>query len=393
METLQLLGLNIDGDNNPQKEFFIKDIIDCLTKIKTDLTAQIAPCDHSNKHLLDIYHEIKLLFSSPAKNIRPILILLCSKLIEKTSKINNDSKDQNKILVSVISEYIHCASLIHDDIIDDSSLRRGKQTVHKNIGNKSAILTGDLIYSRACELIATSGNIQLLQIFAHSINQMSKAELIQMNSLNTICSESTYFDIIYGKTAALIAASTASAALDLDQKLINLNENNHKKSKCDIFTDINTNHLPWYFKSNYKDYNYKYYVKILWKFGYFLGLSYQIIDDYLDYFGTAHHMKKNCFNDLYQARPTLALIDVFNRSDTKNKLKLKNIIKNPKINFDLNKKYLLELFEAFNTKKNCLELSRHYTNKAIQIINDNFEDSQAKTSLISLSTNLLKRIN
>ena len=351
-----------------------------LELVKTGLVEKLHLCSNSLDHNYINDHLHKLLRSS-AKHLRPLLIIISCELL-------NYRKHQH-ILLGVIAEYIHCASLIHDDVVDQGIIRRGMDSTNLTLGNKKAVLVGDLLYSIACELISTTQDYRYLQIFANAIKMMANAELSQLHSNNTIISEQKYYQILFGKTASLIAACTTSCGILSD----NLHQKNNYPGTSHRFSVMIDSYLiPKYLQQP----DFSSTSKILWQYGYLLGIAFQIIDDYLDYFGESKNLGKQCFSDLRHGKPTLGLIYAYQLSDYNQKKQIKNIIENPcpsESKFELNIKFISELFDKFQIKKKCIEKAQLFTNEACKTIEDNFPSSPAKDILILLTNRLLNRIN
>ena len=140
------------------------------------------------------------------KRIRPALYYLCSKLLGYQGPYLDE--------IAAVGELVHTASLLHDDVVDSSTLRRGLTTANTTWGDQSAVLVGDLIYSRASELMASAGNMEIVATFAKAIRLMSEGELLQLeNAYNIAMPKQAYFRIVECKTATLIAAVCRSAGL------------------------------------------------------------------------------------------------------------------------------------------------------------------------------------
>ena len=155
------------------------------------------------------------LFSNPGKMIRPALYLLCCKLV--------DYSGPHKIAMAAVTEFVHNASLLHDDVIDNSTLRRNKPTANSIWGDESAILFGDLIYARASEMMAETSNLKVVASFARAIRIMSETELLQLeHNFNFNIEEATYLRILYGKTAVLIGTACQCAGLLADSSAAQL---------------------------------------------------------------------------------------------------------------------------------------------------------------------------
>ena len=199
------------------------------------------------------------------KRIRPLLVLLMAGAI---GKINNSHRQ-----FSAVVEFIHTATLLHDDVVDVSTLRRGRETANAKWGNAPSVLVGDFIYSRAFQLMVRMGNMDIMRLMADTTNLVAEGEVLQLeNAGNPDTSENAYFEVIKRKTAALFQAATEGAAF-----LSGLNPEG--VAAC-------------------KDY------------GYHLGMAFQLIDDMLDYSGQPEQMGKHIGDDLAEGKPTLPLIRV-----------------------------------------------------------------------------------
>jgi octaprenyl-diphosphate synthase len=199
------------------------------------------------------------------KRIRPLLVLLMAGAI---GKIDNSHRQ-----FSAVVEFIHTATLLHDDVVDVSTLRRGRETANAKWGNAPSVLVGDFIYSRAFQLMVRMGNLDIMRLMADTTNLVAEGEVLQLeNAGNPDTSEHAYFEVIKRKTAALFQAATEGAAL-----LSGLTPEGVAACK---------------------------------NYGYHLGMAFQLIDDMLDYSGKPEQMGKHIGDDLAEGKPTLPLIRV-----------------------------------------------------------------------------------
>lgn len=231
-----------------------------LHDVKTLESNLIEYLKTTNKPINDILHHI---FSNGGKRIRPTIFLLCANFL--------GYNDANKFPIAAVCEYIHTASLLHDDVIDNSTLRRNKPTVNSIWGDETAVLAGDLIYSTACRLMVKTKNLDLIDTFAECIRFMSECELYQLEMLwNSDILESEYDHLISGKTAILFEASakTVGYLANASQEIIHL----------------------------------------LSEFGKNLGMAFQISDDCLDYTATQEIAGKPTSADILEGKITLPLI-------------------------------------------------------------------------------------
>ena len=194
------------------------------------------------------------------KRFRPLLVLL--------SALANGYKGADHTKMAVIVEFIHTATLLHDDVVDVASLRRGRQTANIQWGNAPSVLVGDFLYSRAFQLLVQVADMSIMRVMADTTNVISEGEVKQMsNAGNAELTEITYRDVIYRKTAKLFEAACRVGAI-----LANVEE-----------TDM-------------------------LEFGKHLGMAFQITDDLLDYQGTREVIGKNIGSDLAEGKMTLPLI-------------------------------------------------------------------------------------
>lgn len=225
----------------------------------------------------------KYITESEGKRIRPLIVLLITQAL--------GYKKLNHILLSVVIEFIHTATLLHDDVVDESSKRRGKITTNIQWGNKTAILVGDFLYSRAFQIMTKIKNQKILNIIAKTTNIIAEGEVLQLLSQNNEnITELEYLNIIYRKTAILFetAASTSAILTKCSQK---------------IYENIS-------------------------KYGKHLGMAYQLVDDLLDYTSQEEKFGKVLGNDLKEGKTTLPLIYLINTCSKNEKKIIKNILQN-----------------------------------------------------------------
>ena len=203
------------------------------------------------------------IISAGGKRLRPVILLLtCGAL--------NYQHDRKYSLAAVV-EFIHTATLLHDDVVDESTLRRGRPTANENFGNPASVLVGDFLYSRAFQMMVDAGSMRIMQVLADATNVIAEGEVLQlMNMHDASLDETAYLRVIRSKTAKLFEASSRLAAI-LAQTSPELEE------ACA-------------------------------EYGQALGTAFQVIDDVLDYEGNAAEMGKNLGDDLREGKATLPLI-------------------------------------------------------------------------------------
>lgn len=216
---------------------------------------------HSNVPLVEnIGHYI---VDAGGKRLRPLLVLLAAR--------SCGVEDQRHIPMAAVIEFIHTATLLHDDVVDMSTLRRGRPTVNAEWNNPSSVLVGDFIYSRAFQILVQIGDMRIMEIMADTTNRIAEGEVLQLISKSNIqANEETYMQVIQSKTAILFQAAAQCAAI-----------------LADVPDDLE---------------------KTLMAFGNHLGIAFQLVDDALDYDGDADTMGKNVGDDLAEGKPTLPLI-------------------------------------------------------------------------------------
>ncbi|MGJ3493136.1 polyprenyl synthetase family protein [Piscirickettsia salmonis] len=201
--------------------------------------------------------------TNTGKRLRPLLVLLSAKAVNYTGT--------HHIKLAAVIEFIHNATLLHDDVVDESDLRRGNKTANLVWGNAASILVGDFLYSRAFQLMTEVSIMQVMQVLANATNQIAEGEVLQlMHCNNPETSEQDYYQVIERKTATLFAAACKLGAII-----------NHQDSKIE---------------------------NALGHYGLHLGNAFQIIDDVLDYSADSNTMGKNLGDDLAEGKPTLPLI-------------------------------------------------------------------------------------
>lgn len=197
------------------------------------------------------------------KRLRPLLVLLVAKSL--------GYKGHQHVNLAAIIEFIHTATLLHDDVVDISSLRRGRATANAKWGNAPSVLVGDFLYSRAFQMMVAIQNMDIMAILSDTTNVISEGEVQQLvNAKDPEVDEQNYLGVIHKKTAALFEAACETGAV-----IAGASEIQRKQAK---------------------------------QYGYHIGMAFQLIDDALDYHGSAEELGKNVGDDLAEGKPTLPLI-------------------------------------------------------------------------------------
>ena len=220
---------------------------------------------------------------SGGKRLRPLLLILAANAL--------NYQGNSHIKAAVIIEFIHTATLLHDDVVDESQLRRGKDTANNVFGNAASVLTGDFLYSRAFQIMVELKQMPIMQILADATNKIAEGEVLQLlNCNNPNISEAQYMEVIYCKTAKLFEAACEVASII---------------SQCD---------QP--------------YQQALAIYGRHLGNAFQIADDVLDYVSDAKTMGKNIGDDLNEGKTTLPIIYALQNTSLNNSKLIKQAIEN-----------------------------------------------------------------
>ncbi|MGE5155765.1 MAG: polyprenyl synthetase family protein [Bdellovibrio bacteriovorus] len=201
--------------------------------------------------------------NSGGKRLRPLAVLLASRACGYSGSHHVD--------LAAVVEFIHTATLLHDDVVDESELRRNRETANVVWGNEASVLVGDFLYSRAFEMMVDVGSMRVMEILAHATNRIAEGEVLQLlNTRDPDTDESRYMEVIERKTATLFEAGTRLGAVLAES--------------------------PDYIEEAMAAYGLK------------LGIAFQLIDDALDYSADPAEMGKNLGDDLQEGKPTLPVI-------------------------------------------------------------------------------------
>ena len=287
-------------------------------KIEKDLQDLEKSLNKSLKSKINLATEISsYTISSGGKRIRPLLSIFIARCL------NYSGKELIKLCTAI--ELLHTATLIHDDVVDESDTRRGKPSVNKKWDIMHSVLVGDFVYSKAFQNMSSLKNPEIIKVLANSTNMISEGEVMQLSLKASFLSEKDYFQIISNKTAELFKASAVSAAL---------------------LSDASTEELKF--------------VKHL---AFSLGIIFQINDDILDYFGDSQRTGKQIGQDLSEGKITLPLIKTYNLSSTKEKKIIKNSLGNStKKNITLIK----NLIQSSGALKEVLDIRDKYYKTCIR---------------------------
>ena len=271
------------------------------------------------------------------------LLTLCS------AKLCGYSKGTRDINLAACVELIHSATLMHDDVIDDGSVRRGKKTLNKKWGNHSSVLVGDYLLSRCFEMMVEDGNIEVLKLLSSTSSIIAQGEVLQLQHKGEVdMLEETYLKIISSKTAELFAAATKVGAI--------LSGTRNKDKEA----------LEFYGRN--------------------LGLTFQIADDTLDYNSETNLFGKKIGKDFFEGKITLPIILLFQKASSKEKVILKEIfLKKERNENDFIK--IISLIKKYDVIKSCYQKAYHYINLASNSLSvfDNCEEKNILDNLTSFS--------
>jgi len=260
--------------------------IDTIADIRALVAEDFAAVDRLINEQLDsnvplIKQICQHLIHSGGKRLRPLLVLLVANAL--------GYEGEKHIAIAAIIEFIHTATLLHDDVIDGSKLRRGSDTANTVWGNAPSILTGDFLYTRTFQMLADMGDLEVFRILSGITNIIPEGEMIQlMNRNDPTISEENYMNVIRCKTAALFEAATRLAAIISDKK----------------------------------------YGDAMAQFGSHLGIAFQLVDDALDYSGNSEALGKNVGDDLAEGKATLPLIYALKHANSSEKSVIEHAIRN-----------------------------------------------------------------
>lgn len=270
------------------------------------------------------------------KRLRPMLLLLVAKALGPMS-------DYHLLLAAVI-EFIHTATLLHDDVVDESELRRGKESANAVWGNAASVLVGDYLYSRAFEMMVRTGNMRVMEILSKTTTAIAEGEVLQLlNCNNPETTEAKYLEVIARKTAILFSAATRLGAV-----LSNVDNETEEK---------------------------------LAAYGQHLGIAFQLIDDALDYKASQEDLGKNLGDDLAEGKPTLPLIYAIQNSSAEEAAIIIAAIKDGNREAFNDVYAIVQRTQAIAYTEQCAEAQAL---KAIDAL-ANLPESDYKTALIQLA--------
>ena len=271
------------------------------------------------------------------KRIRPLIAVLAARSL--------GFNDQKAITCATFVEFIHTASLLHDDVVDESDMRRGRATANAEFGNAASVLVGDFIYTRAFQLVAQLESLKILRIMADATNVLAEGEVQQLMNVNDPeTSEANYMRVIYSKTARLFEVAGQSAAI-----IAGATEAQEKA---------------------------------LQDYGRYLGTAFQLVDDVLDYSANAQALGKNVGDDLAEGKPTLPLLHAMRHGNAQQSALIREAIEQGGKREAIDE--VLAIMAEHKSLDYAMERAKQEAQKAVEAISI-LPESEYKQALISLA--------
>jgi octaprenyl-diphosphate synthase len=287
---------------------------------------------------------VTYIIKSGGKRVRPVLVMLCSKLCGYRGK--------KHIPYAAIIEFIHTATLLHDDVVDNAKTRRGLSTVNTVWGNEPSVLVGDFLYSRSFELMSRDGNNEILKTISQVTTALSEGEILEIVKTADIeTTEKDYYEIIGNKTAVLFGAACEIGAI--------LGSRSASERKA------------------------------LKNFGYNLGIAFQLMDDVLDYTSYNDVLGKRVGTDLKEGKVTLPLIYVLENTGGKYKAYIEKVVTKQRIT-KRDFERVRSIIEKTGGISYTLTATEDHLKKAKKYL-DIFPSSRYKTALLELADYMLRR--
>lgn len=282
------------------------------------------------------------IISAGGKRLRPALLLLCS------GAIGSAHRDRHG--VAAVVEFIHTATLLHDDVVDESTLRRGRATANEAFGNAASVLVGDFLYSRAFQMMVATDNMRVMQILSEATNVIAEGEVMQLlNMRDATLDEAGYLDVIRSKTAKLFEASARLAAVLPD--------------------------APQTWENACATY------------GQAIGTAFQVIDDVLDYEGDASNMGKNLGDDLREGKVTLPVIAALREADPGEQSIIQEAIEAGQLERLAD---IVDIVKRRGGLQTARQAAMHEAQRAATAL-DVLPDNAYRRALLQLTTDLLQR--
>lgn len=286
----------------------------------------------------------KYIISAGGKRLRPALLLLISNAIGYSGS--------HRYTLAAVVEFIHTATLLHDDVVDESTLRRGRHTANQLFGNAASVLVGDFLYSRAFQMMVEAGQMRIMEILAAATNTIAEGEVLQlMNMHDSNLNEADYLKVIRSKTAKLFEASARLAPV--------------LAGAGPILEDVCA------------------------RYGQALGTAFQVIDDVLDYEGDASVLGKNLGDDLKEGKVTLPIIFALQKTQGNQRALLVQAIEHA---HDANLAEILAIIQASGALEDAKSAAWKEAQRAVEAARE-LPVNEYSTALIELASSLQYREN
>ncbi len=312
----------------------IQDVLDLIADDKQAVDRLIQARLASNVVLIDqISHYI---INSGGKRLRPVLVLLAARAL--------GYQGPHHIDLAAVIEFIHTATLLHDDVVDASELRRGKQSANAVFGNEASVLVGDFLYSRAFQMMVDVGSMRVMQILSDATNTIAEGEVLQLlNCHDPDTTEQRYMDVIHYKTAKLFEAASQLGAVLAGRPAAE--------------------------------------EQAMARYGMHLGTAFQLVDDVLDYSASSEQLGKNIGDDLAEGKPTLPLIYAMRQGTPAQAALIRSAIENG------GRDNMMEITAAIESTGAIAYTSRSARQEADRALAElaNFPDSPYKQALVALA--------
>ena len=323
-----------------------------INTIRKPIESELAEFNEFVKHNFSaddglIAEMLEYVLSSRGKGIRPILVMLSAAM----NSANEGRFGKRTFLAAMLVEMIHVASLIHDDVIDESDMRRGRASVNSRWQSRNAVIVGDYILAKNMDLGLSSGQFDLVSHIIKSMTTLCEGELIQSDHASKLdTSREAYFDIIYKKTASLLSVSASAGALSVGASAAN--------------------------------------VSAMRQFGEAVGIAFQIRDDILDYTPTADTGKPSN-NDLRERKITLPLIEVLESISEEERSEILSLVERCATDDSCVEKVQQRVVEAGGIEAATATL-KSYLQRAMSILGD-YEDTPYRQALLDLCAYIAER--
>jgi octaprenyl-diphosphate synthase len=300
----------------------------------------------------DLYSNVPLIqkvseyvISSGGKRIRPMLLILSAYL--------SGYRGNRQVLIASVIEFIHTATLLHDDVVDNAKLRRGLASANTLWGNQASVLVGDFLYCKSFALLVAEGDLNVLKLLANATTVLAEGEVLQLiYTKNPDITEEQYINVVRCKTAILLAAACQAGAI-----------------MGGVSPERET---------------------ALREFGMELGIAFQIVDDTLDYSASEEQFGKSIGHDLEEGKITLPLIHALKKCTPDERKQIADVIRKDQIGKE-DFKTVFELVGKYGGIDYSLEMAKKYSDRSKKFL-DIFENSPEKTALLNLADYIVTRV-